>query len=89
MTYQQTVDWMFKQLPMYQLQGASAYKKDLTNTLLLMDHLGIPKKPQMHPRGRHQWQRLDIAHDCVGIAGSRIQDWPLHLTAPQGFPGTH
>jgi dihydrofolate synthase/folylpolyglutamate synthase len=43
MTYQQTVDWMFKQLPMYQLQGASAYKKDLTNTLLLMDHLASRK----------------------------------------------
>jgi hypothetical protein len=29
---QETTDWMFNQLPMYQLQGASAYKKDLTNT---------------------------------------------------------
>jgi dihydrofolate synthase/folylpolyglutamate synthase len=31
MNYQETTDWMFNQL--YQLQGASAYKKDLTNTL--------------------------------------------------------
>jgi len=44
MTYQQTLDWMFAQLPMYQQQGASAYKKDLTNTLLLAEHLGNPER---------------------------------------------
>jgi dihydrofolate synthase/folylpolyglutamate synthase len=26
MNYQETTDWMFNQLPMYQFQGASAYK---------------------------------------------------------------
>ena len=44
MNYQETVDWMFNQLPMYQHQGASAYKKDLTNTILLSEHLGNPEK---------------------------------------------
>lgn len=44
MTYSETVEWMFAQLPMYQHQGASAYKKDLTNTLLLSEHLGHPEK---------------------------------------------
>jgi dihydrofolate synthase/folylpolyglutamate synthase len=44
MNYQQTLDWMFAQLPMYQQQGASAYKKDLTNTILLANHLGNPEK---------------------------------------------
>ncbi len=34
---------MFAQLPMYQMQGASAYKKDLTNTLLLAKHLRNPE----------------------------------------------
>lgn len=34
---------MFGRLPMYQLQGASAYKKDLGNTLLLAAHLGNPE----------------------------------------------
>ena len=29
---------------MYQQQGASAYKKDLTNTVLLAEHLGNPEK---------------------------------------------
>ncbi|GAA4766679.1 MULTISPECIES: bifunctional folylpolyglutamate synthase/dihydrofolate synthase [Flavobacterium] len=43
MTYQETINWMFAQLPMYQQQGASAYKKDLTNTVLLTNHLGNPE----------------------------------------------
>ena len=44
MNYQETTHWMFNQLPMYQTQGASAYKEDLTNILLLSDHLGSPEK---------------------------------------------
>jgi dihydrofolate synthase / folylpolyglutamate synthase len=44
MNYQETINWMFNQLPMYQLQGASAYKKDLTNVHLLVNHLGNPQK---------------------------------------------
>lgn len=43
MNYQETTEWLFKQLPMFQMQGASAYKKDLTNTLLLVEHLGHPE----------------------------------------------
>ena len=44
MNYQETLDWMYVQLPMYQQQGAAAYKKDLTNTLLLTKHLGNPER---------------------------------------------
>ena len=43
MTYKETTDWMFSQLPMFQMQGASAYKKDLTNTHLLVEHLQHPE----------------------------------------------
>ncbi|MDO6739298.1 folylpolyglutamate synthase/dihydrofolate synthase family protein [Wenyingzhuangia sp. 2_MG-2023] len=42
--YQETLDWLYNQLPMYQKQGAKAYKKDLTNTVLLMEYLGHPEK---------------------------------------------
>src|SRR5690606_40862265 len=35
---------MFSRLPMYQRQGASAYRKDLTNTILLTEYLGNPHK---------------------------------------------
>ena len=42
MTYQETLDWMFSQLPMYQRQGQVAYKKDLTNILAFAKVLGNP-----------------------------------------------
>lgn len=44
MTYHGTVNWMFSQLPMYQKQGKSAYKVDLSNTILLAKHLKNPEK---------------------------------------------
>jgi len=44
MNYSETLDWMFSQLPMYQKQGASAYKEDLTNTILFANHLNNPEK---------------------------------------------
>ena len=44
MNYQETVNWMFKQLPMYQNQGKTAYKVDLSNTLLLVKHLNHPEQ---------------------------------------------
>jgi dihydrofolate synthase/folylpolyglutamate synthase len=44
MNYNETVNWMFQQLPLYQLQGATAYKANLTNTVLLANHLGNPER---------------------------------------------
>ncbi len=43
-TYQETLDWMFTQLPMYQRKGQSAIKKDLTNIIMLADRLDNPQK---------------------------------------------
>lgn len=43
MTYQDTLNWMFSQLPMYQRQGESAFKKDLSNTLKLSKYLNNPE----------------------------------------------
>ncbi len=45
MTYKETLDWLFQQLPMYQRDGKSAYKADLVNTYKLMDLL-------QHPEGK-------------------------------------
>ncbi|WP_067147233.1 bifunctional folylpolyglutamate synthase/dihydrofolate synthase [Pseudotamlana agarivorans] len=42
MSYNDTLEWMFSQLPMYQKQGGSAFRKDLTNTVLLAQHLNFP-----------------------------------------------
>ena len=43
MNYQDTVNWMFQQLPMYQNKGNSAFKKDLSNTIKLAKHLNHPE----------------------------------------------
>lgn len=43
MNYEQTLEYLFKQLPMYQRQGKSAFKKDLTNTLALCEILDNPQ----------------------------------------------
>ncbi|MDP6909223.1 MAG: Mur ligase family protein, partial [Flavobacteriales bacterium] len=43
MTYQETLDYLFSQLPMYQRQGAPAFKKDLSNTIALCNHLDKPQ----------------------------------------------
>jgi dihydrofolate synthase/folylpolyglutamate synthase len=65
MNYQETTDWMFNQLPMYQLQGASAYKEDLTNIRLLAEHLGHPE------------QRLK----CIHVAGTNGKGSTSHMLA--------
>jgi len=42
--YQETLDYLNAQLPMYHRIGAAAFKKDLTNTLKLCEHLGHPEQ---------------------------------------------
>jgi dihydrofolate synthase/folylpolyglutamate synthase len=65
MNYQETINWMFNQLPMYQLQGASAYKKDLTNTHLLIDYLGNPQEKIK----------------CIHVAGTNGKGSTSHMLA--------
>ena len=65
MDYQETVQWMFNQLPVYQLQGAIAYKKDLTNTILLANHLGNP----------------EAEIKCIHIAGTNGKGSTSHMLA--------
>ena len=44
MTYKETIAWMFAQLPMYQREGATAFKKDLTNILAFSKELNFPER---------------------------------------------
>ncbi len=44
LTYPQTVEWMFQQLPMYQRIGTDAFKKDLYNIISLSESLGNPHR---------------------------------------------
>ena len=43
-TYQETINWLFTNLPMFQRLGASAMKADLTNITALCEYLGNPQK---------------------------------------------
>ncbi|MEJ7611307.1 MAG: folylpolyglutamate synthase/dihydrofolate synthase family protein [Ferruginibacter sp.] len=44
MTYKETVDYLYRQLPMFSHVGSSAYKKDLHNTIALCESLGNPHR---------------------------------------------
>nr|WP_199003346.1 folylpolyglutamate synthase/dihydrofolate synthase family protein [Flavobacterium sp. ASV13] len=65
MNYQETTNWMFNQLPMYQLQGASAYKEDLTNIKLLATHLDNPQN----------------LLKCIHVAGTNGKGSTSHMLA--------
>ena len=52
MNYEQTLEYLFTQLPMFSRVGAAAYKADLTNTLALCGALGNPQ---------HQFKSIHIA----------------------------
>jgi dihydrofolate synthase/folylpolyglutamate synthase len=65
MNYQETTNWLFNQLPVYQLQGASAYKEDLKNTILLANYIGNPEK--------------DLK--CIHVAGTNGKGSTSHMIA--------
>jgi dihydrofolate synthase/folylpolyglutamate synthase len=65
MNYKETLDWIFNKLPMYQTQGATAYRKDITNTVLLAKHLGNPE---------HYLK-------CIHVAGTNGKGSTSHLLA--------
>ncbi|MDP9078332.1 MAG: bifunctional folylpolyglutamate synthase/dihydrofolate synthase [Bacteroidota bacterium] len=43
MNYQQTIQYLYSQLPLFTRDGASAYKEDLTNTIALLDKVDNPQ----------------------------------------------
>ena len=44
MTYRQTLDYLYSQLPMYHRIGAAAYKPNLDNSIQLAKYLGNPEQ---------------------------------------------
>ena len=67
MNYKESIEFLFKQLPMYQKQGKSAYKKDLTNTLALCQILDNPhlKFKSIHIAGTNG--KGSVAHMLASI----------------------
>ncbi len=43
MTYTETLNYLYNALPMFSRMGSAAYKKDITNTILLCQALGDPQ----------------------------------------------
>lgn len=52
LTYAETLDYLYAQLPMFHRIGPAAFKKDLGNTLALCEHLGNPQ---------HKFRSIHIA----------------------------
>ena len=44
MTYKETLDWMFAQLPMYQNKGKIAFNSKLDGIISFANHLGNPHR---------------------------------------------
>ncbi|MCD6018514.1 MAG: dihydrofolate synthase [Bacteroidetes bacterium] len=65
MTYQQTLDYLFSKLPMYQRIGAAAYKANLDNTVAICNALGNPEKKIK----------------CVHVAGTNGKGSSSHMLA--------
>jgi dihydrofolate synthase/folylpolyglutamate synthase len=66
-TYQQTLNYLFSQLPMYQRIGHAAYKADLNNTIEICRLLGNPEK--------------FLNKRCIHIAGTNGKGSTSHFLA--------
>ncbi|MDZ4664649.1 MAG: folylpolyglutamate synthase/dihydrofolate synthase family protein [Bacteroidota bacterium] len=65
MTYQQTLDYLFSRLPMFQRIGAAAYKPNLDNTYKIATLLGDPQKKLK----------------CIHVAGTNGKGSSSHMLA--------
>ncbi len=65
MTYQQTIDYLYAQLPMYSRIGAAAYKEDLHNTIALCNAIDNPQ----------------TKFKCIHIAGTNGKGSTSHMLA--------
>lgn len=65
MNYQQTLDYLFSRLPMYQRVGAAAYKADLNNTIKICQALGNPQNKLK----------------CIHVAGTNGKGSTSHMIA--------
>lgn len=64
-TYQEAVDYLYKNLPMFQRVGSIAYKPDLSNTIRLCHHLNNPQDK----------------FKCIHVAGTNGKGSTAHMLA--------
>ena len=79
-TYQETVDFLYSQLPMFQRKGAAAFKKDLTNILSLCDFLGHPEKQfrSVHIAGTNG--KGSTSHILASLLGQAVDKVGLYTS---------
>jgi len=65
MTYQETIDYLFHKLPMFNRIGAAAFKNDITNTVRLCEALDQPQQK----------------FKCIHIAGTNGKGSTSHMLA--------
>lgn len=70
MTYQQTLDFLYTQIPVFQREGASAYKPGLERSLALAEAFGNPHKrfPSVHIAGTNG--KGSTAHTIAAVLQS-------------------
>ena len=65
MNYQDSIDYLFTSLPMYQRLGAAAYKNNLDNTYALDEHFNHPHR----------------SYKCIHVAGTNGKGSVSHMLA--------
>ncbi|MBS1933625.1 MAG: bifunctional folylpolyglutamate synthase/dihydrofolate synthase, partial [Bacteroidetes bacterium] len=67
MTYDETIDYLFTKLPMFEKTGAAAFKKDLTNEITLCKAIGNPhtKFKSVHVAGTNG--KGSVSHTLAAI----------------------
>ena len=85
MTYEETLHYLYNQLPVFQQVGSSAYKPGLGNSEALDVFFDHPhrKYHTIHIAGTNG--KGSTSHLLAAILQ---QSRALHLTSPRRFPGT-
>ena len=67
MDYNEALDWLMSQTPLFQNTGSKAYKEGLENTYLIDEHIGHPHKryPTIHIAGTNG--KGSVAHTLAAI----------------------
>ena len=76
MTYQETCDYLYSQMPMFERQGASGYKEGLSNTQAFDEHFGHPHQSfatihvaGTNGKGRGSHTLASVLQECGYIVG--------------------
>lgn len=80
MTYTQTLEFLFSQLPAYHRIGKAAYRNDLENTVLLDDYFGHPhsKYPTVHVAGTNG--KGSVSHMIASVLQEAVYKTGLYTS---------